>query len=251
MIKFFRKIRQKLVSENKFSKYLIYAIGEIVLVVIGILIALSINNWNESLKLEQREIDIAKELYFELNENLSYTKTQKENWKKRANTAQFLSNIIVSAKETLTQKQFDSTMLYILGYYKFNLIKNKFDNIVSSETFEFKRSPKLKREMLTLKGLYGTLEGYYESNVEVNKNLLRPYLNENYSFRNFNNVILKETDGFKVNHETLLNDIKFDNVIQNIIGSSMPFVNYFEITINKIEGLKKQLEDNYPSIIND
>ena len=47
MIKFFRKIRQRLLTENKFSKYLIYAIGEIVLVVIGILIALQINNWNE------------------------------------------------------------------------------------------------------------------------------------------------------------------------------------------------------------
>ncbi|TLP75658.1 DUF6090 family protein [Maribacter sp. ACAM166] len=48
MIKFFRKIRQNLLSENKFSKYLIYAIGEIILVVIGILIALSINNWNQN-----------------------------------------------------------------------------------------------------------------------------------------------------------------------------------------------------------
>jgi len=50
MIKFFRKIRQRLLTENKFSKYLIYAIGEIILVVIGILIALQINNWNESNK---------------------------------------------------------------------------------------------------------------------------------------------------------------------------------------------------------
>ncbi|ULC58721.1 hypothetical protein MBM09_12460 [Flaviramulus sp. BrNp1-15] len=47
MIKFFRKIRQRLLSENKFSKYLFYAIGEIILVVIGILIALQINNWNQ------------------------------------------------------------------------------------------------------------------------------------------------------------------------------------------------------------
>ena len=47
MIKFFRKIRQKLITENKFSKYLLYAIGEIVLVVIGILIALQINNKNQ------------------------------------------------------------------------------------------------------------------------------------------------------------------------------------------------------------
>ncbi|MEN2281330.1 DUF6090 family protein [Algoriphagus sp. SE2] len=50
MIKFFRKIRYNLMSENNTSKYVKYAIGEIVLVVIGILIALQINNWNESRK---------------------------------------------------------------------------------------------------------------------------------------------------------------------------------------------------------
>jgi len=54
MIKIFRKIRQNLVMENKTSKYFKYAIGEIMLVVIGILIALQINNWNENrLKQEQ------------------------------------------------------------------------------------------------------------------------------------------------------------------------------------------------------
>ena len=46
MIKFFRRIRQQLLTENKFSKYVLYAVGEIILVVVGILIALSINNWN-------------------------------------------------------------------------------------------------------------------------------------------------------------------------------------------------------------
>ena len=58
MIKFFRKIRQKLLTENKFSKYLLYAIGEIVLVVIGILIALQINNWNEQRKEKQELLNI-------------------------------------------------------------------------------------------------------------------------------------------------------------------------------------------------
>jgi hypothetical protein len=47
MLRFFRQLRQRLLTDNKFSKYLLYAVGEILLVVIGILIALQINNWNE------------------------------------------------------------------------------------------------------------------------------------------------------------------------------------------------------------
>ncbi|WP_133085494.1 hypothetical protein [Winogradskyella aurantia] len=62
MIKFFRQIRQKLLSENKFSKYLFYAIGEIILVVIGILIALSINNWNSDRIDSIKEQNLLKEL---------------------------------------------------------------------------------------------------------------------------------------------------------------------------------------------
>jgi predicted permease len=48
MIKFFRKIRKNMLTENKFSKYLIYAIGEIALVMIGILLILQVNNWNKN-----------------------------------------------------------------------------------------------------------------------------------------------------------------------------------------------------------
>ncbi|MFT7606142.1 MAG: hypothetical protein ACI8VT_003741 [Saprospiraceae bacterium] len=55
MIKFFRKIRQNMIKENKTSKYMLYAIGEIILVVIGILIALSINNWNQ--KKTERKVE--------------------------------------------------------------------------------------------------------------------------------------------------------------------------------------------------
>jgi hypothetical protein len=55
MIKFFRKIRQKMLTQNRFSKYLIYAIGEIVLVMIGILLALQVNNWNEVRKNRKAE----------------------------------------------------------------------------------------------------------------------------------------------------------------------------------------------------
>jgi len=55
MIKFFRHIRQRMIKENRFSKYMLYAIGEIVLVVIGILLALQINDWN-SARITQKNI---------------------------------------------------------------------------------------------------------------------------------------------------------------------------------------------------
>jgi hypothetical protein len=70
MIKFFRRIRQRLLSENKFNKYLLYAIGEIMLVVIGILFALQINNWNENRKTKSQEIKILNQLNADLNTNL-------------------------------------------------------------------------------------------------------------------------------------------------------------------------------------
>lgn len=58
MIKFFRRIRQNLLSEGKTGKYFKYAIGEVVLVVIGILIALQVNNWNEQRKQKQNYLNI-------------------------------------------------------------------------------------------------------------------------------------------------------------------------------------------------
>jgi len=70
MIKFFRKIRQNLLSEGKTGKYLKYAIGEIVLVVIGILIALSINNWNEERKEHLQEQELLTQLLSEFKSNL-------------------------------------------------------------------------------------------------------------------------------------------------------------------------------------
>ena len=71
MIKFFRKIRQKMISENKFSKYLIYAIGEILLVVIGILIALQVNNWNNESANRDKEINLLTEMIRNLNMNIN------------------------------------------------------------------------------------------------------------------------------------------------------------------------------------
>lgn len=78
MIKIFRNIRQNLLAEGKTTKYLKYAIGEIVLVVIGILIALQINNWNEDKADQKKEINYLKSIKNEMESNLQSVKIEEQ-----------------------------------------------------------------------------------------------------------------------------------------------------------------------------
>ena len=80
MIKFFRRIRQQLLTENKFSKYLIYAIGEIILVMIGILLALQVNNWNENRKLDNRRQEYYGQLLDDLNSDIIFAQNTIEDF---------------------------------------------------------------------------------------------------------------------------------------------------------------------------
>ena len=70
MISIFRQIRQKLLTQNKVTRYLAYAIGEIILVVVGILIALQINNANETNKLQRKEVILLTEMKSNLQSDL-------------------------------------------------------------------------------------------------------------------------------------------------------------------------------------
>ncbi|MDM9632125.1 DUF6090 family protein [Robiginitalea aurantiaca] len=72
MLRFFRQIRQRLLTDNKFSKYLLYAIGEIMLVVIGILIALQVDNWNEERQERIAELNFLSRLREDLKVDNAY-----------------------------------------------------------------------------------------------------------------------------------------------------------------------------------
>jgi len=94
MIKFFRNVRKHLINEGKTARYLTYAIGEIALVVIGILIALSINNWNDRRKESQIEIKALIDLKNEFLENKAKMEKSIESKKNGLNkTAMLLEKI--------------------------------------------------------------------------------------------------------------------------------------------------------------
>ena len=70
MLKFFRRIRQKLIFEGNLKKYLIYAAVEVLLVMIGILLALQVNKWKEQRKAKKQEFLLLKQLQIDMKSNL-------------------------------------------------------------------------------------------------------------------------------------------------------------------------------------
>lgn len=107
MIKFFRKIRQRLLVENRFNKYLLYASGEIILVVIGILIALQINNKNEAKNNKELFIKILKEVRKDLETDLSKTEFLLERGKEMDSLTKLVLNNKISREQYLKKENRD------------------------------------------------------------------------------------------------------------------------------------------------
>jgi hypothetical protein len=146
MIKFFRRIRQNLLMNNKTGKYFKYAIGEIVLVVIGILIALSINNWNQNIQKKEQEIIY----YCKIKEDL-------ENDQRNIQRGiEALNNRMFSAKSLLVNlyKQLDDKSILMRDYlpairsYSFIPSKAAIEDITSSGKLENLKVSKLKTSIL-------------------------------------------------------------------------------------------------------
>tara|TARA_R110002124_G_scaffold5301_1_gene33001 strand:+ start:13159 stop:13914 length:756 start_codon:yes stop_codon:yes gene_type:complete len=113
MIKIFRKIRQKLLTENKFSNYLLYAIGEILLVVIGILIALYINNLNT----ERQDTDTLNGYLNNITENVKADQIEIENIANFRDSSVIGSLYFMNMIENQSNEKFRT---YFSKYFKFN-----------------------------------------------------------------------------------------------------------------------------------
>lgn len=118
MIKFFRHIRHSLINQNKMGKYFKYAVGEILLVVIGILIALSINNWNESQKAQDKAGFIRGILINELEENL---KISEGDFAENNKVLSALINYLENDKLLNSEEQKTKFIASVLGYSWANL----------------------------------------------------------------------------------------------------------------------------------
>lgn len=130
MIKFFRKIRYKLMSENKTSRYFKYAIGEIILVVIGILIALSINNWQTNNFNRKQENFYLRKLIQNITQDTTYLG-------QRLRQLDSSASVLGKARSELYNSeiqnfQHDSIGLFLVSVYRFTPQKSTMDNLLAT-----------------------------------------------------------------------------------------------------------------------
>ncbi|WP_425237008.1 DUF6090 family protein [Ulvibacterium sp.] len=146
MFKFFRHIRKQLLTENKLSQYLLYAIGEIVLVVIGILIALQLNNYSEYKKEREKEIALLANLSDEIGLDIlqidNNTQLSQERLSRLDSLLQLLHQTDSIDKSSFIQQSFE---FVIDQYFKSN--SGIFDEAVSSGKMSYVQNETLRQNI--------------------------------------------------------------------------------------------------------
>ncbi len=135
MISFFRKIRQKLLSENKVTRYLAYAVGEILLVVIGILIALQDNNWNENRKQEIEKKKLTASLAEEIKANLAEFKSHRAYLEKCEKELRKIMAVSANLEKSLSIDSVRSLSSSMLPVLKLSIGRSRLNAAKASESF--------------------------------------------------------------------------------------------------------------------
>jgi hypothetical protein len=197
MIKFFRKIRQNLLMENKTGKYFKYAIGEIILVVIGILIALGINNWNIK-NVQQKEVrTYLTSIKSNLIQDTLSLSVRTQDIKQNIQTFDSIISLINTDESTLL---LDSQLtLALFNTHRFITEKNSFEDLTSNGKFSIIENKEIKEDILSYYNFIENSSLPFNNSLETyTRETLAPYFMRNYQLEfpiDFN-INLNESTNF-------------------------------------------------------
>lgn len=232
MFKFFRRVRQALLSESKFGKYLLYAIGEISLVMIGILLALQVNNWNEERKERKIEQSYIKLLINDLSaDSVSLNKLilfSDNSVKSKGIVLAFLNNEIAkpdSLGTNFLRAAFEGVQSFVPNI-------GAFEELQSAGGLSLINDEHVRNKILSL----------YNNYDEMNQNLSRYFLQNRWETRD---LVYEKANGNlfqspEILHQNVLEELLMDGELQGRI------INNWAITYNN--GLKELATINAETI---
>lgn len=220
MIKFFRKIRYNLMEQNKTGKYLKYAIGEIVLVVVGILIALSINNWNQKRIAFYEEQVLLKILKNDFENRLSELEQLNEGRKDGIKALEELMSLTNNLPVNYNAKRIDSLLVIATVTYRFNNQFSTLDmlfnsgriNTLSNDSLKalLTNWPNLVEEMIEEQNLI--VDNYKEIVKVLDKHISLRDIFQNFSWR-YHKTPQMEPSKLLKDYNGLVNDRSFENLL--------------------------------------
>ena len=243
MIKFFRKIRQDLLRDNKIGDYLKYAVGEIVLVVIGILIALSINNWNESRKNDLKQALLVKNIIEDLRLDFIHINKSSEQVSNQMNLIDDLISKIFDEKKKIN---YDS-----IGLIRFSsdfrpISQRNHSESISTLEDDFIRALIqdyfLKEDQVT---------DIFIEYVDIVHNKIRPYLS-NVGMHNLRSLYNQDSSNKKL--EVPLNPIILEEQLAKVAFQQLLYerklkTNSFKKLLNEIKIKNQELVKSLSLII--
>jgi len=218
MIKLFRNIRKNLLAEGKTSRYLKYGIGEIILVVIGILIALSINNWNQNrLDSLERKALITK-LHVEFKENKKAINNNRMAEEQAMNSSIALMNLIGLPEEELLKHNLDSLLFQSFPSNEIAFANNAVNNILQNGRLNLFKDDTISTLLYQWNSLAEIRKIRFEKLDSWNNDIFLPYLLPFISFKEMDaNANLRWGGKSKVKpiYYPLFQNVAFENLLDN------------------------------------
>jgi hypothetical protein len=227
-------------EKNKTGKYFKYAVGEIVLVVIGILIALSINNWSEQRKMNSQEQELLEGLKIEFRTNL----------KRLDKVLQLHKNSIENANEIMTyfnedisgipEAKFDSLLFHIQNVWTFNPRKGLLNSVITSGQINLISNVELKTQLASFEDMVNDIEEETREMSLLGANfysITNEYIN--IGKQNVIGYKIFINEGFQSDYNRFFKDIRAYNNINNEISWSYDLLDE-EIVI--MQSIKRIIE---------
>lgn len=214
MLTFFRKIRRNLLNQNQVSKYILYAAGEIFLVMIGILLALQVNNWNENRKKKTEIKAVMESLANEFQGNINSIDIRMNRIKRDKQNHLYVLSLFGNSQAIDSLPSLDSLLeiTFYLNIWKPSM--NVLNDLTNSGKLTLIENEKLKFLLEKWKSKYDECEDW-NRRLERSAIAITNYINENGSLRNLNHYRLSiPKSKFTVNHLRLLDDIKLENLVE-------------------------------------
>ena len=252
MIRFFRQIRQRLLTDNKFSKYLLYAVGEILLVVIGILIALQVDNWNEDREKNEAFQLALSQVYTDLHKERSWYEFLIAGYKRASSLAdQELRGGLVLQDAEIPKYVYYFNSLDLADFDLGNepLLDNLQDNITSTS----------QRDLVNkISSHFSIWDSWNEvvnkSRITFMDSLISKYkvpFSERYTMLSFSVIHGGEkvfTDEEIEKARALRSDPAYKVALKSAVNRNLDLIGRFSIKLKTINEMIAIIEDHYPNI---